>query len=114
MSVTTEFDLTQAGDLTRIQKFRAVIVGVQPVATVESLQPVEFNGKTHGLKATDPSRDLFSLALQGVPLAWARLALGEISATGGDLRGDFVATASNGGSRSGRDIRQIPSVSGSC
>ena len=94
---SADFDVTQRGDVTRVERLAVTFTGAQPVATLTSLQSLEFNRVTRALKVADPARELFALALQGVPLAWATPFLKNISATGGDLRGEFVATASEGG-----------------
>lgn len=94
---SAEFDLTQRGDVTRAERLAVTFSNAQPIAAFASLQPLEFNRTTRALKVADPARELFSLTLQGVPLAWASPLLKGISATGGDLRGEFVATASDGG-----------------
>jgi hypothetical protein len=97
LEVTAEFDLTQLGDQTRIDQLRVALSGAQPVATIHSLQSVTYNRVTHGLAAADPARDLFNVALQGVPLAWARPFAPRFAVGGGDLKGEFVATAADGG-----------------
>lgn len=93
----TEFDLTQVGDVTRVEKLTASIFGERPVAKVESLQTLEFNRGTRALKVLDPSRDLLALDLQGLPLVWLQPWLPALAIAGGDVRGEFFALASEGG-----------------
>lgn len=95
--LTAEFDLAQRGDTTHVERLNAALSGAQPVATVQSLQAFDFNAKTRELKAAEPARELLSLKLQGVPLAWAQPFLKTVIVTGGDLRGEFTATARDGG-----------------
>lgn len=97
LHLRAEFDLTQIGDATRVDRLSAAIVGARPIATVDSLQTITYNPKTNELGAADPTRDLFAVVLQGVPLAWAQPFVKELVITGGDLRGEYVARASNGG-----------------
>ena len=95
--LSAEFDLAQRGGATRIERLQAEIQGERPVVSVRSLQPFELNVRTGELNVADPIRDLFALTLHGLPLAWAQPFLPDIQLTGGDLRGEFAATANNGG-----------------
>lgn len=100
--LVADFDLAQhrdakLGDTLRVERLTAALSGSQPFATVQSLQAFDFNPQTRELKAADPARELLSLTLQGVPLAWAQPLLKNFSLTGGDLRGELAATARDGG-----------------
>ena len=95
--VLAEFDLAQRGDSTRIDRLKAELSGARPVAALQSLQAFEFNAKTGELKVADPARELVAITLHGVPLAWAQPFLPGLTLTGSDLRGEFAATANNGG-----------------
>jgi hypothetical protein len=64
---------------------------------VRSLQSFEFNLRSGELNVVDPARELLVFTLQGLPLAWAQPFLPDIRLTGGELRGEFAATANNGG-----------------
>lgn len=95
--VLAEFDLAQQGDSTRIDQLKAELSGARPVAAIRSLQAFEFNAKTGELKVADPARELVAITLHGVPLAWSQPFLPGLTLTGSDLRGEFAATANNGG-----------------
>lgn len=95
--VNAEFDLARRGDNLRVERVTAAVSGSGPVATVQSLQPFEFNARTGELKVAAPDRDLLSLALQGLPLGWAQPFLKDTVLTGGNVRGELVAVARNGG-----------------
>ena len=95
--VLAEFDLAQRGDSTRIDQLKAELSGARPVAAIRSLQAFEFNAKTGELKVADPARELAAITLHGVPLAWSQPFLPGLTLTGSDLRGEFAATANNGG-----------------
>ena len=95
--VAAEFDLAQRGDATRIERLKADVSGTRPIVAVQSLQSFELNSKTGELKVADPAKELVAITLQGLPLAWAAPFLKGIALTGGDLRGEFAATANNGG-----------------
>ena len=96
VTLTAEFDLARRGDSLRVERLRAAFAGVQPVASLQSLQPFEFNPKTGELKVAEPS-DLLGLALHGLPLAWVQPFLKDVTFSGTDLRGELVAKASGGG-----------------
>jgi hypothetical protein len=97
IKVVAEFNLAQRGDSTRIDQLKAEVSGANPVAAVQSLQSFEFNAKTGELKVADPTHELVVITLHGLPLAWAKPFLKDITLTGSDLRGEFAATANNGG-----------------
>jgi hypothetical protein len=97
IKMVAEFNLAQRGDSTRIDQLKAEISGAHPVATVQSLQAFEFNAKTGELKVADPTHELVVITLHGLPLAWAQPFLKDLALTGSDLRGEFAATANNGG-----------------
>ena len=97
ITLSAAFDLAQRGGATRIERLQVEIQGARPVASVRSLQPFEINVRTGELNVADPTRELLALTLQGVPLAWAQPFLPDLQIAGGDLRGEFVATANNGG-----------------
>jgi hypothetical protein len=97
LQISADFDVSQHGDATRVERLQAAVTGAAPVLTVQALQAFEFNAKTGELKVADPNRELLGIVLQGVPLAWAQPFLKDIAATGGDLRGEFVASARDGG-----------------
>lgn len=97
INLVAEFDLARRGDSLRVERLTAGLSGAQPYASVRALQAFEFNAKTGELQVADPTRDLLGLSLQGLPLAWAQPFVKELTVTGGDVRGEFVATARNGG-----------------
>lgn len=97
MNLTADFDVLHHGDSLRVEKLDATLAGAAPVLRVNALQSFEFNLKTAALQVADPARDLVGLSLAGVPLAWARPFLGDLAITGGDVRGEFVASAREGG-----------------
>ncbi len=97
VKLTAEFDLARRGDNLRVERLTAAFAGAQPVASVQSLQPFEFNPKSGELKVADPVLDLLALSLHGLPLAWTQPWLKEVTLFGGDLRGELIAMARNGG-----------------
>jgi len=97
IKLTAEFDLAQRGGATRIERLQAEIQGARPVASVRSLQAFEFNVRTGELNVADPARELLAFTLHGLPLVWVQPFLPDITITGGDLSGEFAATANNGG-----------------
>ena len=97
VTLTAEFDVARRGDSLRVERLSAALAGGQPVASVQSLQSFEFNPKTGELKVAEPNSDLLGLALHGLPLAWVQPFLKEVTFSGTDLRGAWVAKASGGG-----------------
>ncbi len=97
LTLDTHFDLTQNAGVTRVDQFDASVTGEHPVAEVRALQSFEFNAKTKELKVADPAKDLFSFALQGLPLAWTQPFLTGFAVKGGDLAGTLLASARDGG-----------------
>ncbi len=94
---TTEFDVTRLGDVIRIDRFSSHLSAANPVASVASRQVLKFNSATRVLDAVSPADDLFQISVQGLPLAWARHFLPGFDITGDDLRGEFAASARDGG-----------------
>lgn len=97
VKLSTEFDLAQRGDTVAFDKFEATIGGAQPIATVHTLQPFALDAKTRQIQTADPARELLDITLQGVPLAWAQPFVPDLAISGGDLRGELVATTRSGG-----------------
>jgi hypothetical protein len=99
MSLSADFDVLQHANSIRVERFDAAINGTHPVATVHALQPFEFNLDSENLQLSvaDPARDLVSVKLAGLPLAWVRAFSGDLEITGGDLKGELTASARDGG-----------------
>lgn len=97
--LTADFDVAQRDAATRVDRLAVTLEGAMPVASVQALQAFEFNLKTGELNVADPAKDLLGVALQGLPLAWVAPLLAEQGyvATGGDVQGEFAASARNGG-----------------
>lgn len=92
-----EFDLTQRGDVTRIDKLILNVNRPDPVLAVQSLQAFEFNPSTGELKIAAPAADLLAISVQGLPTRWLAPFVKDYALTGGLVRGDFTASANNGG-----------------
>ncbi len=97
LAIDTHFDLSQNAGVTRIDQFDVIMAGEHPVAEMRALQSFEFNEKTRELKVVDPAKDLFSFALQGLPLAWAGPFLSGLTVDGSDVTGTLLVSARNGG-----------------
>jgi len=97
VTLAADFDLAHRGDSLRVDRLTASLAGAGPVAEVRALQAFEFNGRTGELKVADPSGDLVGISIQGFPLAWLRRYASGFGITGGDLHGEFVVGAGNGG-----------------
>lgn len=97
LTVFGEFNLTRTDTSIRVDGITLDIGRPEPVLSLKSLQPFEFNVSTGELKVAEPGSDLLGLHIQGLPLAWSRPFLPDWSLSGGPLRGRLVATARNGG-----------------
>lgn len=107
VEVGADFDLQQRDDVTRVTKLNAHLAGAQPVLTVAALQAIELNATSGEIKVANPAADLARINLQGVPLAWAQPFLTGLSVSGSDLRGEFIASARDGGFA----VRQVAPLS---
>jgi len=95
--IATEFDLVLSGKSVRVTSFTAEVAGPHPVLALRALQAFEFNAATGELKVAEPAKDLLSLDLLGVPLAWAQPFAPGFSFSGDDLHAAFVVGARGGG-----------------
>lgn len=97
LKLAADFDVLARNGTLAVQKLEASLTAKQPVASVRALQPFEFNPQTAELKVADGARDAFGIALQGLPVAWAKPFLKDLTVTGGNLRGEFVAAQRGAG-----------------
>jgi hypothetical protein len=92
-----DFDLSKHGELMRVERFSAVVSGHKPIASMQALQKFDYDLGARALKVADSSAELLRLTLHGLPLAWAKPFLKDIVISGDDVRGEFFASARNGG-----------------
>jgi len=92
-----DFDLSKQGDLIRVERFSAGVSGNKPIASVQALQKFDYDLSARALKVADTSAELLRLTLHGLPLTWAQPFLKDITISGDDVRGEFFASARNGG-----------------
>lgn len=97
VNFTADFDVLQHEDSLRVERLDATFSGTEPVARIQALQSFQFNLGTGELRVADPAQDLVGLWLTGMPVAWLRPFTGEMQVTGGNLEGEFVASARDGG-----------------
>jgi hypothetical protein len=97
VKLSAEFDLSHRGDALRVERLTCALTGAEPILHAQSLQAFEFNPRTGDLKVADPTRELLDLVLDGLPIAWAKPFLNQTKVTGGAVRGEFLASARNGG-----------------
>ncbi len=97
LSLAAEFDVLNHGSSIRVERLDATLAAAAPVLTVRALQPFEFNLATAELRVAEPGNDLIGLSVSGVPLTWAQPWLRGLSVVGGDVRGEFAASARDGG-----------------
>lgn len=92
-----DFDLSKNGDLLRVERLSAAVSGAKPIVSVQALQKFDYDVGARALKVADPAAELLRLTLHGLPLAWVQPYLKDIVLTGDDVRGEFFASARNGG-----------------
>jgi len=97
VKLTAEFDLAQRAGELRVDRLTAALAGARPIAQVQALQAFAFNVRTGALAVADPARDLLGISLEDVPIGWAQPFLRGVELTGDGVRGEFVATARDGG-----------------
>jgi hypothetical protein len=94
---TSAFDLSTESGVVRLNKLNVQLAGERPVFSLAALQPVEFNLASGALTAADSAKQLVSITLDGLPLAWAKPFLGDLALAGDDVRGAFNVSAHDGG-----------------
>jgi hypothetical protein len=97
VSLTADFDVLQHANSLRVERLNVTFTGAAPVGSVRALQSFEFDVDTGKLSVADPDQDLVGLSLTGLPVAWVRPFTGKLELTGGDVRGEFAASARDGG-----------------
>jgi hypothetical protein len=97
LRIDADFDLAERGGVFEVHRLVATVAAQQPVATVRTLQPFEFNPATAELRATDPAHDLVGISLLGLPVAWAKPFLDQVDVSGDALRGELVGMSRGGG-----------------
>lgn len=97
VALAVDLDLAQRGNVISVTKLHGEVVANAPVATIDALQPFEFNPGTGEVRSTDDARDLLGISLQAVPLAWAKPFVAGLELTGHAVHGELLATPRGGG-----------------
>lgn len=97
LTVFGEFDLTQLGTSTRVDKLEIEVARPDPVLAIRALQAFEFDPASGSLKVANPQGELWAIDARGVPLAWLQPWLDDIELRGDGLHGQLVAAAHAGG-----------------
>ncbi|MES2693481.1 MAG: hypothetical protein V4773_08410 [Verrucomicrobiota bacterium] len=97
VKLTAQFDLTRRGATIAVQQLEATVAAAQPVATVTAMQSFEVDTNSLEWRASDPARELAGIVFYGLPLEWTKPFLSDVQISGGDLRGELVATTRGGG-----------------
>lgn len=98
-----DLDLAHRRGIMTVRKVNVVLSGARgtaaepDIASVSSLQSFEFDLQTGDLRAQDASQGLLGIVLRGLPLGWVRPLVPQLDFSGGDLRGELVATPRAGG-----------------
>jgi hypothetical protein len=98
VQLLSDFDVVQRSTSVRVNRLSVDVVGKTPVLSLQSLQALEIVPATGEIKVAAPDTDLVKISLKALPLAWTRpFAPADLSVTGEDVRGEFLARAHNGG-----------------
>lgn len=92
LTFDAEIDVAKRAEAIAVDKVNVQLATNHPVAVVRSLQAFELNLATRDVRPTDPARELFSIVLEGLPLAWLRPLTSAVAFEGNDAHGEFVAT----------------------
>jgi len=97
LTVSSTFAIEHTGELVQVNELQARVASSAPLASIDVRQPFGWVLKSGELRVVDPSRELVSISLEGVPLAWAQPFLTGLTLAGGDIRGSFLVQAAAGG-----------------
>jgi hypothetical protein len=97
LTLTSEFNITQRGTVTRLDKLLLDIGRPDPLLSIQSLQSFEFDAVTGELKVADPNADLLAIDTLGFPIALLGPLSQEFDLKGGGIHGQIVASARDGG-----------------
>jgi len=97
LTVSSTFAFEYTGELVQVNVLQARVASTVPLASIDVRQAFGWVLKSRELKVADPSRELVSISLEGVPLAWAQPFLPDLVLAGGDIRGSFLVQAAAGG-----------------
>ena len=95
--LTSDFGLAREGERIRVASLRAEVVEKGPVLGVELRQPFIWNPVSGEVEVADPSADLLTVRLRGLPLAALQAAWPEGQIEGGVVTGGWSLRASPGG-----------------
>jgi hypothetical protein len=94
---TAAFDAAIHGRALRVDRLTLALDGAHPILSARALQAFEFDAGSGELKVADPARELLDVNLRGVPLAWLEPYLRDFKLEGGELHGEILAGARDGG-----------------
>jgi hypothetical protein len=97
LSVAARFDVVGSGVDWRVNQLEAELDAGDPVLEVTALQAFELNPATREVRLADPGKDLASISIRSLPLAWIRPWIRPMDFSGRGLCGELVATTSGGG-----------------
>lgn len=95
--LTSDFGVSREGDRIRVASLRTEAMEKAPLLGLELRQPFVWNPASGVVEVADPSADLLTLRLRGVPLAALQSALPGERIDGGMVTGAWSLRASPGG-----------------
>lgn len=93
----THFDLAHQGKSLQVERLKLALVGFQPVAVAESLQPFQIDERSGAVTTRDSQTEWIAGSLRELPLNWFSAMMGDFRFPDGALVGDFRVQSANGG-----------------
>ena len=92
LGATAAFDVEYNGSQVHATELALNISGRSPVLSLQTMQPFTVKLATGETVAEDAQRELVHVALDGMPVAWVRPFLPGFEVTGGEVKGEFIAS----------------------
>jgi len=90
VTVDARFDLTRKGSSLHFDSLAASFAGDRPIASVQALQPFDFDAGSRVLSAADPRLDWLAVSIRDFPLARFPSLPGGLALAGGTAAGAVV------------------------
>jgi hypothetical protein len=97
LRLDASFDATLSAADVRVRRLAARLEGGACAASVDALEPFEFDRSSGALKAENANADWLRVSVRGLPLAWLPARWAGYSLDAGTLAGAFTLRASQGG-----------------
>ena len=96
VKVAWDFDDTRSGHQVRVDRLKISVSGARPAAEVTAVQPFAIDEANWAITSSDPTKDLFDVVIDGLPLSWLPPA-GGMTLSGGNAMGELLIGQSGAG-----------------